>query len=98
MVRMQVRKRTDTTHKPNRRKPMLKIILIAIPVILVLFLIIVALQPSTFRVARSLAVAAPSQALFPHVNEIRKWAAWNPWEKIDPNMKLTYEGPPSGVG
>jgi hypothetical protein len=24
--------------------------------------------------------------------------AWNPWEKIDPNMKLTYEGPPAGVG
>lgn len=77
---------------------MLKKILIGVAVVLAVFLIIVALQPSTFRVTRSLAVAAPADAIFPHVNELKKWAAWNPWEKIDPNMKLTYEGPAAGVG
>lgn len=77
---------------------MLKFILFAVPAILVFFLIIVALQPSDFRVTRSLAIAAPPETVFPHVNELKKWAAWNPWEKIDPAMKLTYEGPPAGVG
>src|SRR5580765_2449506 len=77
---------------------MLKIILIAIPVIIVVFLIIVAMQPSSYRVARSLAITAPPDAVFPHVNELKKWEAWNPWGKIDPAMKVTYEGPPSGVG
>src|SRR5213595_113420 len=75
------------------KKPMLKIILIAIPTI-----IIVAMQPSSYRVMRSLAIAAPPDALFPHMNDLKKWEACNPWGKADPNMKLTYGGPASGVG
>ena len=77
---------------------MLNIILIAIPTIIVVFLIIVAMQPSNYRVARSIVIAAPQDAVFPHMNELKKWEAWNPWGKADPNMKLTYGGPASGVG
>ncbi len=77
---------------------MLKKILIGLAVVVVLFVIVVALQPSSFRVTRSATIAVPPDAVFPHVNELKKWAAWNPWEKLDPNMKLTYEGPESGVG
>ena len=77
---------------------MLKIILIAIPIIIVVFIIIVATQPSAYRVTRSLAIAAPQEAVFPHMNELKKWEAWNPWGKADPNMKLTYGGPASGAG
>jgi Polyketide cyclase / dehydrase and lipid transport len=79
-------------------KPMLKIILTAISAVIVLFVIVVALQPSTYRVTRSLLIAAPQDAVFPHMNELKKWEAWNPWGKADPNMKLTYGGPASGVG
>jgi hypothetical protein len=81
-----------------KNKPLLKILLFALPAVLVIFLIIVALRPSEYRVTRSLAINAPPDAVFPHVNELKKWEAWNPWGKIDPNMKLTYDGPPSGVG
>ena len=77
---------------------MLNIILIAIPTIIVAFLIIVAIQPSNYRVARSIVIAAPQDAVFPHMNELKKWEAWNPWSKADPNMKLIYGGPTSGVG
>ena len=80
------------------KKSILKTILIAIPIIVVGFLIIVALQPSTYRVTRSLAIAAPQEVVFPHMNELQKWEAWNPWGKADPNMKLTYGGSASGVG
>ena len=80
------------------KKPMLKIILIALPVIIVVFLIIVAMQPSSYRVTRSLAIIAPPDALFPHMNDLKKWERWNPWGKADPNMKLTYGGTASGVG
>jgi hypothetical protein len=81
-----------------KKQSMLKILFIALPVVLVIFLIIVALQPSDFRVVRSLAIGAPPDAIFPHVNELKQWEAWNPWGKIDPNMKLTYDGPAAGVG
>jgi hypothetical protein len=80
---------------------MKKKLLIALGVVAALvlvFVIVVATRPSEFLVARSVTMSAPASAIFPHVNELKKWAAWNPWEKLDPNMKLTYDGPAAGVG
>jgi hypothetical protein len=77
---------------------MLKIILIAIPTLIVVFLLIVAVQPSSYTVTRSLAIAAPPDALFPQVNDLKQWAGWNPWGKADPHMKLVYSDPAVGVG
>jgi uncharacterized protein YndB with AHSA1/START domain len=77
---------------------MLKTILIALAVIVIVLIVIVALQPSEYRVARSTKISAPPAAVFAQVNDFRKWAAWNPWGKIDPAMKQNYEGAPVGVG
>ena len=77
---------------------MLKIILIAIPVLLVILLVIVAMQSSSYRVVRSLAINTLPDVVFPHVNVLKQWEAWSPWGKVDPNMKLTYGGPVSGLG
>jgi hypothetical protein len=73
-------------------------ILIAIAVILIVLVVVVAMQPSEFRVARSATLSAPSPAVFSQVNDFHKWEAWNPWGKIDPAMKQSYEGAPAGVG
>jgi uncharacterized protein YndB with AHSA1/START domain len=77
---------------------MLKKILIVIGVIVVVFVIIVALQPAEFHIARTATIAAPAEVVFAQVNELKKWDAWSPWIKIDPAMKQTYEGPASGKG
>jgi len=77
---------------------MLSKILIAVAIIVVIFLIVVALQPSDFRVVRSATIAAPPAAVFEQVNDFHKWEAWSPWAKIDPNMKDRYEGAASGPG
>ena len=77
---------------------MLKIILITLGVIVVVLVVVVAMQPSEFRVARSTTVSAPPAAVFAQVNDFHKWEGWNPWGKIDPAMKQTYEGAPAGVG
>ncbi len=74
------------------------IILAVIAAIVALFLIVVALQPATFRVSRSAKISAPPAAVFAHVNDFHKWEAWNPWGKIDPALKQTYEGVPAGQG
>jgi Polyketide cyclase / dehydrase and lipid transport len=76
---------------------MLLKILIAIAIVIV-FVVVVAMQPSEFRVARSATISAPPPAVFAQVNDFHKWEAWNPWGKIDPAMKQTYEGAPAGVG
>ena len=73
-------------------------ILIAVAVIVVVFVVVVAMQPSEFRVARSTTISAPPPAVFAQVNDFHKWEAWNPWGKIDPAMKQTYEGAPAGPG
>ena len=80
------------------KKPVLKTTLIVIAAIVGVFLIVVALQPSEFRVVRSVTITAPPDAVFPHVNELKKWDAWSPWAKLDPNAKNTFEGPAAGVG
>jgi len=77
---------------------MLKKILIAVAVIIVLLIIVVAVQPSDFRVTRSTKIAAPADVVFAQVNDFHNWDAWSPWAKLDPNMKKTMEGAPSGPG
>jgi hypothetical protein len=77
---------------------MLLKVLIVVAGIVVLFAIIVALQPSDFRVTRSAIMSAPAPAVFAQVNDFHKWEAWNPWGKIDPAMKQTYEDAPAGTG
>jgi hypothetical protein len=76
---------------------MLHIILIAIAVIVVLFLIIVAMQPADFRITRSAAISATPEKVFPLVNVLKSWEIWSPWAKMDPNAKHVYEGPAAGI-
>lgn len=71
---------------------------IAFIVIVAGFLIFAATRPSDFRVERSTTLSASSAALFEHVNNHHKFSAWNPFMKLDPNVKNTYSGPESGVG
>src|SRR5580765_4974186 len=77
---------------------MIKKILLGLVAVIVFFLVVVATRPADFRVERSLAIAAPAQALFEQVNNHHKFVVWNPFMKLDPNVKNTYSGPDSGVG
>jgi uncharacterized protein YndB with AHSA1/START domain len=77
---------------------MLNIILIALAVIVVLFTVIVATRPADFRVTRTGRISAPVEVVFENVNTLRKWEAWSPWAKMDPNAKSTFSGPESGPG
>ncbi|MBC8001968.1 MAG: SRPBCC family protein [Opitutaceae bacterium] len=73
-------------------------ILTGIAVLLIILLIVIATRPGEFKVARSATINTSPALVFAQVNELRKWEAWNPWGKLDPNMKLTYSGAASGVG
>lgn len=80
---------------------MKKVVLIALAIVVAVLaglIITIAVQPGEFRVERSAAVDAPPEVVFAHVNDLRKWEAWSPWERRDPDMTKTYEGPPAGEG
>jgi uncharacterized protein YndB with AHSA1/START domain len=77
---------------------MIKKILLGICILLVILVIVIALQPSTFSYARTATFNVPAETVFEQVNDLHKWQAWSPWAKIDPNAKNSFEGPASGVG
>ena len=62
-------------------------ILIGVAVLVVIFVIVVALQPSEFRVTRSATISAPPATVFARVNDFHNWEAWSPWAKLDPACK-----------
>ena len=57
-----------------------------------------ALQPSTFRVARTATIAASAQDVFAQINDFHAWEAWSHWAKLDPAARATFEGPAAGKG
>lgn len=67
-------------------------ILIGIGVLLAIFFVIVAMQPGEFAIERSTSISALPTKVFPLVNNLRMWALWSPWEKLDPKMKREFEG------
>jgi hypothetical protein len=73
-------------------------ILIGVAALVVLLVIVILTRPATFHIERSLTMSAPPETAFAQVNDFRAWPAWSPWEKLDPQMKKTFEGPPAGAG
>lgn len=77
---------------------MLKIILIAVAVAVVAFLVFAATRPDTFRIERATTIKAPPEKIFALINDFHGWRSWSPYESLDPAMKRTYSGAPSGKG
>ena len=77
---------------------MLKFIAILIIAAIVIILVLARLKPDTFRVERSIRIQAPPEKVFAHINDLRSWAGWSTWEKMDPNMKKTFSENTSGKG
>lgn len=77
---------------------MLKKIGIGVAALVALLLVVVSMQPATYRVERKVTIQAASGAVYKHLEDLHAWAEWSPWDKIDPGMKRTFEGPKSGVG
>jgi hypothetical protein len=67
-------------------------------VVIVVVVILAALKPDSFRVERKAIVKADPGKVFPCINDFHNWAAWSPYEKIDPNMQKTFSGAASGKG
>jgi hypothetical protein len=83
---------------PQKKKSLFKYILLGLVAAIGVLAVVIAMQPSDFRVSRSATMAAPQAAVFEQVNDFHKWDAWSPWVKLDPNAKITFEGPSTGVG
>jgi uncharacterized protein YndB with AHSA1/START domain len=77
---------------------MLTKIAIGIVAIIAAVLLFATTRPDSFSVQRTATIKAPPEKIFPLINDCHSWAAWSPWEKLDPAMQRTHSGPPAGKG
>lgn len=73
-------------------------VLVGLVAMVGLLVIYAAFKSKDLRVSRSLMMVAPADKAFEQVNELANMNAWNPFLRVDPKAKVTYEGPASGVG
>ncbi|WP_224364386.1 SRPBCC family protein [Hyalangium versicolor] len=76
---------------------MLKKILLGLVAVLVVLAGVIATRPAEFTVQRSATIQAAPEFAFAQVNDFHNWGAWSPWDKLDPDMKRTFDGA-SGPG
>ncbi len=80
------------------KKGIFRKVLIAVPAALALLAGVIVTRPATFHYERSITIASPPEGVFAQVNDFHAWAGWSPYDKLDPQMKRTYEGPSAGSG
>ena len=71
---------------------------LALLILIAVLAIVIALQPAEFTVERSALIQAPPVVIYPHIENLHAFNAWNPFARMDPQMTLSYTGPDSGVG
>lgn len=55
-------------------------------------------RPDTFRVERSIQIAAAPETVLALIEDFRNWTQWSPYEKMDADLKRSYSGASAGVG
>ena len=77
---------------------MVKLMLIVVALLLAALMLYVATRPASFRIQRSLRIAAPREKLFAYVADLHNFDAWSPWAALDPTMRKRFSGADSGQG
>src|SRR4051812_771013 len=74
------------------------VVAVLLALVIAAALIAASFKPDKFREQRTAVMAAPPEKIFPLIADFHRWSGWSPWEKRDPSMKRSFEGPASGVG
>ena len=77
---------------------MAKKIVFGLVAVIVAFLVVVAIQPTTFVIERSAQMMAPAPIVYAQISDFHNWPAWSPWEGRDPAMERKLSGAPQGTG
>ena len=74
------------------------VVMLILAAVVVAIMAFVLTRPNTFRVTRRTKVRGSCETVRGLVDDFRNWAQWSPWEKLDPDMEKTFEGPHEGEG
>ena len=75
-------------------KKLLKFLLAIVAVIVIAMLIV----GKSYHFEKSIVINASPEKVYSHLNSTKSFNEWNPWFKMDPNLKLTYSGNPGQIG
>jgi uncharacterized protein YndB with AHSA1/START domain len=89
--------RSRIVHQQGESRMLAKIAL-AVVAIVVVILGMAAMKPDNFSVRRVASIKAPPEKIAALVTDFHQWTSWSPWERLDPNMKRTFNGAPAGKG
>jgi carbon monoxide dehydrogenase subunit G len=67
-------------------------------VLIVVFVVLVAIKPNTFRIQRSIDIKASPDKVFALISDFHNWTLWAPQDKEDSTMKRSYGGSAKGEG
>ncbi|HEU4417194.1 MAG TPA: SRPBCC family protein [Candidatus Angelobacter sp.] len=66
--------------------------------VLVCVLVLAAMKPARFTVARSITVQAPPEKVLALINDLQRWQDWQEGTQANPDEKRTYSGAAAGKG
>ena len=76
----------------------LKKIVIVILALIAVYVILGLIGPSSYKITRSIKIAAPLYVVFNQTSIYANWAAWSPWAKLDAKAKYSIENDNQEVG
>lgn len=75
-------------------KKLLKILLAIVAILIIVML----LTGKAYHFEKSIVINAPAEKVYAQINSTKAINQWNPWMKLDPNLKLTYSGNSGQIG
>lgn len=76
----------------------LPVVVVVVVAAVGIVLVYAATRPDTFRVERSVRIAAPPQRIYALIGNLRRFNMWNPYERKDPQTKGRYSVREAGPG
>lgn len=80
-------------------KSALRKIVLAVLLFPILLLVVSLFLPARYQIERSVVIKAAPEAIFPYLNELRRWPEWTAWTtNREPSLVYQVTGPATGVG
>lgn len=61
-------------------------------------LLAILLISEKYHFEKSITINAPAEKNYPHISSMKSFNEWNPWLKLDPNLKMEYTGTSGQIG
>jgi len=73
-------------------------ILLPLVAVIGIIALIAATKPDEWTIQRQATIPGAPAEVFTYMDDLHKFMEWSPWAKLDPAMKVTFDGPVSGTG